>query len=145
MGQACGFSQADGAQADHAPTSGKITVINQAVDPARRTIEVWCEIPNKKQGLRAGAFGTVQIATGIVENGVVVPRTAVQFEEGTDKGSVMVVDAKRIAHKKEIETGQKIDDNVQIVKGLGAGETVVIEGGYGLPDGTQVQVGGGGK
>lgn len=68
-----------------------------------------------------------------------------QFEEGTDKGSVMVVDAKRIAHKKEIGTGQKIDDNVQIVKGLGAGETVVIEGGYGLPDGTQVQVGGGGK
>ena len=141
-GQACGFTQADGSGE---PVWGKVTVINQAVDPARRTVEVWCEIRKTKQNLRSGVFGNVQIATGTVENGVVVPLTAVQFAEGTQNGSVMAVDAKQIAHKKDIETGQKIGGKVQVLKGLDSGETVIVEGGYGLPDGTQVQVAGGGK
>ena len=51
----------------------------------------------------------------------------------------MVVDDKRIAHKREIEGGEVVDGKVQIVKGLKAGEVVVAEGGYGLPDGTEVK------
>lgn len=141
-GQACGFTQVDGSGE---PVWGKVTVINQAVDPARRTVEVWCEIRNTKQKLRARVFGNVQVATGTVESSVVVPLTAVQFAEGTQNGSVMVVDAKQIAHKKDVETGQKVEGKVQILKGLNPGETVIVEGGYGLPDGTQVQVAGGGK
>ena len=34
---------------------------------------------------------------------------------------------------------------VQIARGLQAGEVVIIEGGYGLPDGAKVQVAGEGK
>ena len=89
--------------------------------------------------LRAGAFGTLTVSTGTAAHSVVAPVAAVQFNEGTRTGTVMVVDDKRIAHKREIEAGEAVEGKVQIVKGLKAGEVVVTEGGYGLPDGTEVK------
>jgi cobalt-zinc-cadmium efflux system membrane fusion protein len=136
-GQACRFFPAD---ASMVPTAGRVTVMSRAVDPQRRTVEVWCEIPNAGGKLRAAVFGDVRIATG-TSNGVVVPQPAVQFNEGTRSGAVMVVDDKKIAHKRDVETGETQNGKVQILKGLKAGETVIIEGGYGLPDGTEVSLG----
>ncbi|MCL4403091.1 MAG: efflux RND transporter periplasmic adaptor subunit [Acidobacteria bacterium] len=136
-GQACSFDSIDGSRAG---SGGRITVVNMAVDPARRTVEVWCEIPNAGHQLRAGAFGNVTVVTGTAPQAVVVPLAAVQFNEGTRTGSVYVADEKRIAHKVEVETGERAGGRVQIVKGIEPGDAVIVEGAYGLPDGTQVQV-----
>ena len=115
-------------------------MVNQAVDPARRTVEAWCEIPNSGRGLRAGGFGTAEIVTGDAPNSVVVPVEAVQFTEGTPAGFVMVVDAGGKASRREVETGQRLGDGkIQVTKGLSGGEQVIVEGGYGLPDGTEVR------
>jgi HlyD family secretion protein len=135
-GQACSFTPAD---ASDASGSGRITVINKAVDPARRTVEIWCEIPNAGSKLRAGTFGTLSISTGMAVSSVVAPVPAVQFNEGTRNGAVMVVDEKHIAHKRDVEGGEIVDGKVQITKGLKAGEMIVAEGGYGLPDGAEVK------
>jgi HlyD family secretion protein len=136
-GQACSFESIDGAVA---ASGGHITVVNTAIDPAKRTVEVWCEIPNSGHKIRAGAFGNTTILTGIAAHATVVPVPAVQFTEGTNAGSVYVVDDKRIAHKVEVETGARAEGRVQITKGVSPGDSVIVEGGYGLPDGTQVQV-----
>ncbi len=135
LGQACSFAPTD--QAD--PFTGRITNINQAVDPQRRTVEIWCEIPNGQRKLKGGEFGNVSITTGTARQSVVVPVAAVQFAEEGGKGTVMIVDAKHIAHLKEVETAETIDGKVRITSGLKGGETVIIEGGYSLPDGTQVE------
>jgi multidrug efflux pump subunit AcrA (membrane-fusion protein) len=135
-GQECSFSSIDAGGAGHA---GRVSVVNKAVDPARRTVEVWCGIPNPGYSLRAGAFGEVRIATATEPRAVTVPLSAVQFVEGTRKGTVLVVDDRRIARNREVETGHVADAKVQIKQGLKGGELVVIEGGYGLPDETQVQ------
>ncbi len=135
QGQACAFAAVD---SPGATFPGRISVVNKAVDAARRTVEAWCEIPNSK-GLRAGVFGNLAIQTGTQPNSLVVPLPAVQFVEGTRKGSVLVVDAKRIAHPREVETGEVFEGKVQIRSGLKAGELVVVEGGYGVPDGTEVR------
>ena len=63
-----------------------------------------------------------------------------QIAEGGKKGTVMVVDAKNIAHPKEVEIGETIEGRVRIVSGLQGGETLITEGGYGLPDGVEVHV-----
>lgn len=136
-GQPCSFASVDASGG--AGANGRITVVNRAVDPAKRTVEVWCEISNVEKRLRAGAFGNVTITTGTVPNSLVVPIPAVQFSEGTRSGSAYVVDAKQVAHKVEVETGERSQGNVQITKGLSAGDLVIVEGGYGLPDGTQVR------
>ena len=36
------------------PRGRTVTVVNQAVDPARRTVEVWCEIPNPRRTSAGG-------------------------------------------------------------------------------------------
>ena len=120
--------------------AGRVSMINQAVDAARRTVEVWCEIPNAKGDLRAQAFGSVEISTGSLPHVVTVPLAAVQFEEGSRKGHVMVLGADKKATKRAIEAGETADGRVPILKGLKAGETVIVEGGYGLPEGIEVRV-----
>ena len=136
VGQSCSFTPTDAADTN---ASGRVTVINRAVDTARRTVEVWCEIPNSGTKLRGGIFGALTVSTGTAAQSVVVPQSAVQFNEGTRNGFVMVVDDKRIAHKRDVEGGEIAEGKVQILKGLKAGETIVAEGGYGLPDGTEVK------
>ena len=134
-GQACSFLPAD---AKDSGTGGRITVINRAVDPSRRTVEIWCEIAHPPLSLRAGVFGNVRIRTGTIPRAVIVPAAAVQFAEGTRNGVLFVVDPRHIAHKREVETGIAFEDKVQIVKGVAAGEQVITEGAYSLPDGAQV-------
>ena len=138
-GQPCQFTPADSTAV---PASGKVTVTNHAVDPQRRTVEVWCEIANSDRRLRANIFGQVSFSVGTTR-AVTVPQTAVVFNEGTLFGTTMVVDAKHIAHQREIEASAVIDGKVQIVKGINPGELVVTQGGYGLPDGTEVTTGAG--
>lgn len=125
--------------------SGTVSVVNQAVDPARRTVEVWCEIPNPSDGLRAQVFGSVEIATGHLVQAITVPVSAVQFEEGARTGFVMTVGSGNKAKKKQVETGVPFDGRVVVLKGLSAGEVVIIEGAYGLAEGTTVNTAGEGS
>jgi HlyD family secretion protein len=137
QGQTCAFTPAD---AHDDSFTGRVSMINQAVDPQRRTVEMWCEIPNGQHKLRGGVFGSLSVTTGSVAKSVVIPVSAVQFAEGSKKGVVIVVDDKLIAHQKEVETGEVVEGKVRIVGGLKGGETVIIEGGYGLPDGVEVRL-----
>ena len=135
-GGPCSLSPSDHPDASYA---GRVTVINQAIDPARRTVEVWCEIPNGNRRLRAGVFGSLQIVTGSLSKAIVVPLQAVQFEEGTRKGFVMVVGPGRKAQKRAVEAGSPTGGGtVPVVKGINKGEIVIVEGGYGLPESTEV-------
>jgi HlyD family secretion protein len=136
-GQACSFESGD---SPNRRSSGRVSLVNQAVDPARRTVEVWCDIPNPQRTLRSGVFGSVTVSVGRAEHAIVLPESAVQFKEGSTKGTAVVVDQQRIAHLRDVEATPLPEGKVRIVHGVEAGETVVIEGGYGLPDGTQVTV-----
>ena len=134
--QYCEFTAADAKQADR----GRVVVVNRAVDPTRRTVEVWCEIPDPPLRLRAGTFGSLCIETGRTPNVVVVPVPAVQVEEGTHKGSVLVVDAHNVAHQRAVQIGDSFSGKFPILSGLHAGEIVVTQGGYGVPDATPVHI-----
>jgi HlyD family secretion protein len=137
VGQSCAFVSSDDRGASF---NGRVSMVNQAVDPARRTIEAWCEIPNPKRALRGGVFGQASFVTGIAPKSVVVPLTAVQLIEGTKKGFVMIAGGKGAALKKEVEIGEVFDGKVQIKTGVTAGDSVIVQGAYGLPDGTQIRV-----
>jgi HlyD family secretion protein len=137
VGESCAFIPADGSEAAF---KGSISMVNQAVDPARRTVETWCEIPNPKHALRGGVYGQVQIITAIAPKSVVIPLAAVQFIEGSRKGVVMVAGEKGVAVKKEVETGEVYEGKVQIKSGISATDSVIVQGAYGLPEGSQIRV-----
>jgi multidrug efflux pump subunit AcrA (membrane-fusion protein) len=62
------------------------------------------------------------------------------LDDGSRKGHVMVVGSDKRASKRSIEAAATTDGWVPILKGLKAGETVIVEGGYGLPEGIEVKV-----
>ena len=141
-GQSCIFTATDQPGKDF---NGRVSVINQSVDQARRTVEIWCEIPNSTHALRSGVFGKVTFITGNLPKSVVIPQAAVLFNEGTRKGIVMVVSDKKTVAKREVEIGEVFAGKAQVLKGLNGGEIVVIEAGYGLPEGAEVRFGEEGK
>lgn len=136
-GQSCTFVPVDTSLGTF---TGSVTVINQAVDAQRRTVEVWCQIDNASRRLNGNVFGEVRVVVQKISRAVVVPAAALEIQQGQTTGSVLVVDGKDIAHRMDVEPGEKSDGMVQIRSGVKAGDTVVIEGGYALPDGTQVEV-----
>ena len=138
IGQACSFRTGEG---EGVEVGGRISVVNRAVDPQRRTVEVWCEIARPPQSLRAGSFGSVTIKTGGAHDALMVPVAALMLDEGTNKGHVMVMDEKSFAHKRDVQVGETQGDRRIITSGLKAGEVVITEGGYELPDNTEVTTG----
>ena len=141
-GQVCAFlpgsTQGGGAGDSAVRYQGKVTVVNRSADPARRTVEIWCEIARPPATLHPGVFGDVAIVTDR-QKGVTVPREAVQFNEGTQSGWVMVVQG-GVAHRREVEAGASSGARVRILKGLQGGEKVVTEGVYGLDDNVHVKL-----
>jgi multidrug efflux system membrane fusion protein len=99
---------------------------------------VWCEIAKPPSALRAGAFGNVTFSTGRIQNTVLVPVSALQLEEGTRKGTVLTVESTNVARRRDVEVGELVGEKRVILRGLKAGERVVTEGGYELPDGTAI-------
>jgi HlyD family secretion protein len=121
--------------------SGKITLISRSADPANRTVEIWANFGNGRGLLRVGDAVQFVVSSHPANDAVVVPAAAVTLEaSNADEGTVMTVDKDNIAHETKVKVGIKQGDKIQITEGLDAGETVVIEGNYALPDGTKVEI-----
>jgi HlyD family secretion protein len=117
----------------------KVTVLSPALDPNSTTIQVWVEAANPGGHLKPGTSVTVNIVTSTIKNALVVPADAVlAAPDGTN--SVMIIGPDQVAHAVAVKTGVRQDDDVQIVSGLQAGQQVVVQGAYGLPDGAKVTI-----
>ncbi len=135
-GMACHFvPEAAGSKA----IAGEVTVINRAIDPQRRTVEVWCAIGKPPSTVRVSDYGRVFIAVSTIKDAIVVPLAAVLRKEGTDTGTVTVIDDKNVAHKKDVITGVVSGDLIEIKQGLTGSERLAVEGSYETPDGATVQ------
>ena len=118
--------------------AGKVTLISPALDPNSTTVEVWVEAANPDGRLRPGTAVTLAMVAKTVNDAVTIPASAV-LKSAEGAATVMIVSQDR-AHQVAVETGIRQGDRVQITKGLGGNETVIVSGAYGLPDNTQVKL-----
>ena len=119
---------------------GTVSLVGRAADPQSRAVELWITLPNPDGRLRPNSAARVTVNSGGIPNAVVVPTAAVTLDAtNANAGTVMVVDDKSVAHEVKVTTGAHSRERTQITSGLHGGETIVIEGNYGLPDGTKVQ------
>jgi multidrug efflux system membrane fusion protein len=106
--------------------------IGDLSDPKTRLVTCWATIESTEATLKPGFFATVRIVTATQGNAVVVPLTAVQ---PTESGFVAYVLENDVAVRRPVELGLQVaDEGVEILKGLQAGETLVVEGGGALQD-----------
>ena len=121
------------------PLPGKVAVVSPALDPNSTTVEVWVDARNPHQELKPGTSVHISMLAQTIPDALTVPASAVLTEsDGTT--SVMVIGNDERAHQRDVKTGVRQDNQVQIVSGLKAGERVVTTGAYGLPDNTRVQL-----
>jgi multidrug efflux pump subunit AcrA (membrane-fusion protein) len=117
---------------------GKVTLVSPALDPNSTTVEVWVEAANADRRLRPGSSVTLEMVAQSVNDAIVVPASAIlKSPEGAT--TVMVIENDK-AEQKEVETGIREGNSVQITKGLTGNETVIVNGSYALPDKTRVKI-----
>jgi RND family efflux transporter MFP subunit len=124
--------------ADGEPTSytGEIRRVSPAIDPSTRMLIVEADVPNDGS-LRPGAFAQAEITIAEAESTLTVPPEALVTFAGVEK--VFVVEEDK-ALEKNVSTGRRDPDWIEIVSGLRGGETVVLNPGN-LQSGQPVKVG----
>ncbi len=118
---------------------GKVTVVSPALDPNSTTVEVWVQAPNPDGRLKPGSTVRVSVLAETVPNALIVPAAAV-LTAPDGSTTVMVVGADEHAVQRDVKTGIRQGDDVQIIEGLQGGDRVVTVGAYGLPDNTKVRM-----
>lgn len=115
--------------------TGTLVTTGAVVDQSTRAAEVFARLDNPDALLRPGMFATVQLTTGVRENAVLVPESAL-LTEGTRVEAFVVEDGK--AQRRRVEIAQRHRGIVEITRGISAGDVIVTAGIQKLRDGTPV-------
>ena len=95
------------------------------------------EIGDYPANTRPGDFATVRIVTDRHENAVLVSKIAVFSDKGQE---VAFVARDGAAVQRIVETGFQNETRIEILRGLSAGEDVVVQGQRSLEDGQPIRV-----
>jgi RND family efflux transporter MFP subunit len=115
---------------------GRVARLSPAIAESNRTLMMEAEVPNVQGMLRPGSFAKANIVVEAGQRIVTVPADSIVTFAGIEK--VLTV-ANGTAVEKRVRTGRRIDKQVEIIEGLGAGEQVVVAPGN-LVSGEPVQV-----
>lgn len=114
--------------------TGKVRLISPEVDQATRLGHVRVSLPRNPQ-IRIGSFARGRITTGR-SVGLSIPLSAVMYDNS--KNYVLVV-ADGVAARRTITAGLRTGSNVEVTRGLAAGDVVVAKAGTFLRDGDRVR------
>ena len=107
--------------------TGRVTFIDPAVDPMTRTIKVRIEVDNRDGALKPEMFADVVLQEPERET-VTVPESAV-LSTG-ERAIVFVVRPDGTFEPREVETGTKSAELIEIRSGVSAGEKVVTQANF---------------
>lgn len=118
---------------------GRVARVNTTADPATRQVKVYVRVPNAGGRLVGGLFASGQVLTRQARSALAVPSEAVRDDGG--KAWAFVVEKGRLA-RRELRTGVRDEshDLVEVLSGVGAGDTVVTGTLAGLTAGQTVRV-----
>jgi cobalt-zinc-cadmium efflux system membrane fusion protein len=108
--------------------SGRVALVGSQVEVSSRTIPVRIELANPSGVLRPGMAATVWLPVGEGAALIAVPVAALQRVNGN--WVVFVPGESGEFHVRTVGRGRDLGGEVEIVSGLRAGETVVVEGAF---------------
>jgi membrane fusion protein (multidrug efflux system) len=125
--------------------SGKTTAISPKVDSDTRNVQIEATIANKEHELLPGMYAKAEIKAGAVQRYLTLPQTAVTFNpygetvfivEESGKGP----DGKPMLTVRQtfVTTGPTRGDQIAVLKGIKAGDTVITSGQLKLKNGSKV-------
>jgi len=114
--------------------AGTVSSLNAKVDSASRMLQIRATVANPGGELLPGMFATASIDSGPPLSLITIPQTAVAYNP---YGSLVYViqtgpaangQPQTIAHQQFVTTGAARGDQVSIIKGIKAGDIVVVAG-----------------
>jgi len=122
----------------------RVREIYPVIDPASRTMELRLSVAGGEDRLKPGMYAKVRIYTEEKAGVVTVPSSALVRRAGESYVFVVAADPaspeSTVAKRANVRTGLLVDDRLEIVEGLKAGDRVVVRGQTLLDDGALVNV-----
>jgi membrane fusion protein, multidrug efflux system len=116
--------------------AGKLTLIDNQIDPATGTIRLKGTFDNTDEALWPGEFVNTRLVVGIDKNAVTVAARALQ--RGPNGEYLFVIKPDMTVEIRNVEVAEVEQGLAAIGKGLTAGEQVVVDGQYRLDQGSKV-------
>ena len=117
---------------------GKLTLIDNMVDPATGTIHLKARFDNQDERLWPGEFVNVRVVLSVRRQVPTVPEQTVL--EGANGRFVYVIKPDNTVERRAVEVAEVENGKAVIAKGLEPGERVVVEGQYGLDNGGRITI-----
>jgi len=117
--------------------AGTVSALGPEIDPGRGTGVAYVEIPNPDARLKPGMYARVEIAGAVHPDRLSVPRDAV-LERDRKLLVFRVADGR--AEWQYVETGLVSRDRIEVLSGVAAGDTVLVDGHLTLAHGAPVKV-----
>jgi len=136
-GRALGV-EASPAGASDSSSTGTVTFIDNAVDPATDTIRLKATFLNNDRRLWPGAFVDVTLQLSVDQQAKVIPAKAVQPSQQGE--FVFVVKGDQTVEARQVKVAWIDGDDAVIETGVTAGETVVTDGQLRLTPGARITV-----
>jgi membrane fusion protein, multidrug efflux system len=130
--------QAESPSDEEGAAAGRITFVDNAVDPTTGTIRVKGSFPNRDRRLWPGQFVNVVMTLATDPRAIVVPGDAVQ--QGQQGPFVYIVKPDNTAEMRPVDVGRAVENDTIITSGIAAGETVVTDGQLRLVPGSPIAI-----
>lgn len=117
---------------------GEVTAVITALTPQTLTVPVRITLsaPPEPALLHAAVRCRIQLAHD--PHALMIPGSALLSSRVARRGAVMVAVDSR-AQRRSVELGMRSSSRLEVLDGLSAGELVLVDGQYGLPDGTPIE------
>lgn len=109
------------------PEKGRLELTEVAVDEATGSVTLRAVFPNPKHILLPGMFIRADVDEGVVENAILAPQQGITRDAKGD-ATALVVTAENKVEQRDVVTGDASGTNWLILKGLQAGDRVLVEG-----------------
>jgi len=105
---------------------GTIYSFDNRIDPASGTIRARAKFDNADGALLPGMFVTARLAEGAERKELLIPERALGFDQ--NKKFVYVVGADNKVAYREVELGKQVQSRRVVLKGVQAGDRIVVDG-----------------
>jgi multidrug efflux system membrane fusion protein len=119
-------------------TSGTLSAVDTVVDPTTGSVKLRALFDNADNKLFPAQFVNAKLLVDTLHDQIVVPIAAIQ--RGADGSFVFVVGPDKTVAQRDVKTGVQDGNNIQILSGIKAGDTVVVDGADRLRDGADVEI-----
>jgi len=117
---------------------GKLTLIDNMIDQSTGTIHLKARFDNDDERLWPGEFVNVRVILSTRRGAATVPAQTVQA--GPNGQYVYIIKPDETVERRPVEVASIQDGIAVVIKGLSAGERVVVDGQYRLTNGSRVKL-----